>query len=113
MGPAPGFAPTDPGHIFEVMPLRLGERLVADGLLTQVQVDEALQNQLLSGGTIGTSLLDLGFVDEDVLGEILADILRVGHVSRERLKNIPDRVIARLPGRLSEKHHAVPIDFKK
>ena len=95
------------------MPLRLGERLVADGLLTQVQVDEALQNQLLSGGTIGTSLLDLGFVDEDVLGEMLAVILRVGHVSRERLKDIPDRVIAKLPRFLAEKHHAVPIAFKK
>lgn len=95
------------------MPLRLGERLVADGLLTQVQVDEALQNQLLSGGTIGTSLLDLGFLDEDVLGEMLAGILRVGHVNREQLKGIPDRVIAKLPRFLAEKHHAVPIAFKE
>ena len=94
------------------MALRLGERLVADGLLAQAQVDDALQNQLLSGGTIGTSLLDLGFVDEDVLGEILADILRVGYVNRQRLRDIPDSVIKKSPGLLAEKHLAIPITFK-
>ena len=94
------------------MPQRLGERLIAEGLLTQAQVDEALQDQLLSGGTIGTSLLDLGYVNEDELGAVLADILRVEHVNRQTLSDIPDEVIARLPGQLAEKHQAVPVDFK-
>jgi len=94
------------------MPQRLGERLIADGVLTQAQVDEALQDQLLSGGTIGTSLLDLGHVDEEVLGSKLAEILRVGHVTRDRLKEIPSEVIERLPAHLAEKHRAVPIDFE-
>jgi len=93
------------------MPQRLGERLIAEGLLTQAQVDEALQDQLLSGGTIGTSLLDLGHVDEDVLGARLADILRVGHISREQLRDVPADVIERLPANLAEKHQAIPIDF--
>ena len=67
------------------MSRRLGERLIADGLVTEEQVNEALQNQLLSGGTIGTSLLDLGFVDEGVLGDTLASLLRVSHADRTRL----------------------------
>ncbi len=95
------------------MPQRLGERLIAEGLLTQAQVDEALQDQLLSGGTIGTSLLDLGYVDEDALGEVLADDLRVEHVNWQILRDVPDDVIARLPGHLAEKHKAVPVDFKE
>jgi len=70
-----------------------------------------LQNQLLSGGTIGTSLLDLGHIEEEVLGETLADLLRVTYVSHERLKGIPVHVIAQLRGSLAEKHHAIPIDF--
>ncbi len=86
--------------------------MIADGLLTQAQVDEALQDQLLSGGTIGTSLLDLGHIDERDLGEILASILRVQHINREQLVDIPEDVIARLPGRLAEKHKAIPIDFR-
>jgi len=94
------------------MPQRLGERLIAEGLLTQAQVDDALQDQLLSGGTIGTSLLDLGYIDEDALGAVLADVLRVEHVSRQILSDIPDDVIARLTGHLAEKHQAIPVDFK-
>jgi hypothetical protein len=93
------------------MSRRLGERLIADGLLTPGQVDEALQNQLLSGGTIGTSLLDLGYIEEEALGETLASLLRVSYVNHERLKGIPVHVIAQLPGSLAEKHHAIPIDF--
>lgn len=85
--------------------------MILDGLLTQAQVDGALQNQLLSGGTIGTSLLDLGHIDEDVLGETLASILRIRHVSHERLRDIPAHVIAQLPGHLAEKHHAIPIEL--
>ena len=85
--------------------------MIAEGLLTQTQVDEALQNQLLSGGTIGTSLLDLGYIDEDALGEALAELLHVSYVSHERLKNIPVHVIAQLPGSMAEKHQAIPIDF--
>jgi hypothetical protein len=85
--------------------------LIAEGLLTQTQVDEALQNQLLSGGTIGTSLLDLGYIDEDALGEALAGLLRVSYVSHDRLKHIPVHVIAQLPGSMAEKHQAIPIDF--
>lgn len=95
------------------MPRRLGERLIRDGLLTQAQVDEALQDQLLSGGTIGTSLLDLGHIEEHQLGAILAEILRVGHISRDKLKDLPDDVIARLPAHLAEKHQAIPIEFKE
>ena len=40
------------------MPKKLGEILVGQGLLTQPQLDEALQVQLISGGHLGTSLID-------------------------------------------------------
>lgn len=84
---------------------------MAAGLLTQRQVDEALQNQLLSGGTIGTSLLDLGHIDEDDLGAKLAELTHVGYADRARLQEAPEEVTAQLPRELAEKHLAVPIGY--
>ncbi len=91
------------------MPRRLGELLIARGLLTQEQLDEALQTQLISGGHLGTSLLDLGFINERDLGESLAEIKRVNLATQETLSEIPQSVINLLPAMLAEKHLAVPL----
>jgi len=91
------------------MSRRIGEILVARGLLDAEQLAEALQVQLISGGRLGTSLLDLGYVDEETLGRALADAHRVEYATREMLRDIPDEVIQEFPGSLAEKHLAVPI----
>lgn len=49
------------------MTQRLGEILVQDGACTNDLVREALQNQAIFGGRLGTNLLELGLVTEDVL----------------------------------------------
>ena len=41
---------------------KLGELLVASGLLTADQVEQALRAQVLWGGRLGTNLIELGFV---------------------------------------------------
>jgi hypothetical protein len=46
---------------------RLGEILVRDGACSPELVRQALQNQAIFGGRIGTNLLELGGVREDVL----------------------------------------------
>ena len=91
------------------MSRRLGESLIARGLLTREQLNEALQTQMISGGHLGTSLLDLGYINEQALGESLAEVLRVNLATRETLGEIPRRVIDLLPAILAEKHLAVPI----
>jgi hypothetical protein len=50
---------------------RLGEQLVAARLLTQEQVDRALQAQILWGARLGTNLIELGLIDLDGLSEAL------------------------------------------
>jgi hypothetical protein len=46
---------------------RLGEILVEEGACTAAIVRQALQNQAIFGGRLGTNLLELGAVREDVL----------------------------------------------
>lgn len=51
---------------------RLGELLVAAGLLTTEQVERALRAQVMWGARLGTNLIELGFIDLDTLSTVLA-----------------------------------------
>jgi hypothetical protein len=51
--------------------MRLGELLVEAKVLTAQQVDEALRAQVLWGARLGTSLVELGYIDLDGLSNAL------------------------------------------
>lgn len=51
---------------------RLGELLVAAGLLTTEQLERALRAQVMWGARLGTNLIELGFIDLDTLSTVLA-----------------------------------------
>lgn len=51
---------------------RIGERLVAQGLITEDQLNVALQEKKVSGKLLGEVLVDLGFIAEDALTAFLA-----------------------------------------
>lgn len=50
---------------------RLGEILVASGLLTPDQLEQALRAQVMWGARLGTNLIELGFLDLDQLSTAL------------------------------------------
>ncbi len=52
--------------------IRLGDRLVEMGIITQDQLMVALQEQEISGKMLGEALVHLAFVDEDTLTVVLA-----------------------------------------
>lgn len=52
---------------------RIGERLVARGIITNEQLNVALQEKKISGKLLGQVLLELGFIEENILVEFLAD----------------------------------------
>src|SRR5450432_2041735 len=51
--------------------MRLGELLVASGLLTPEQIEQALRAQVMWGGRLGTNLIELGCLDLDALSRAL------------------------------------------
>src|SRR6476646_1138467 len=51
---------------------RLGELLVAAGLLTVEQVEQALRAQVMWGGRLGTNLVELHYLELDPLSKVLA-----------------------------------------
>ncbi len=91
-------------------PLQLGELLIEKGLITKVQLDEALVERRVQGGLLGEALVRLGFIFEDELARTLAEQAGVPFVNIEA--NSVDRYAARtLPRSLGESLPALPVRF--
>ena len=91
------------------MAKKIGERLVEKGLLTREQLVKALKYQLMVGGHLGTSLIELGYVDELALGKTLAECLQMRYASPAQLSKIPKSAIDALGAHLVETHQVVPL----
>ncbi len=88
---------------------KLGEMLVRNGLITRGQLDEALKNQVIFGGRLGTNLIEMGLLSEDQLGPFLAKAAGVSYVQPQQLMNIPPEVLEILPREIAEKHQVIPL----
>lgn len=87
---------------------RLGERLVAKGLLGDEQVRQALEVQGHSKAFLGQVLVDLGFVPAKVVGEDVGRHLGVRYV--HLLDSPPDpSAVALVPEALARSLQALPI----
>ena len=83
------------------------------GQITREQFDEALKNRVLFGGKIGTSLLEMGLIDENELARFLSRQMSVPYVASQQLLHIPAETIQRLPQELALKYAAIPLSLEK
>ncbi|MFN7134178.1 MAG: hypothetical protein ACK4N5_19015, partial [Myxococcales bacterium] len=87
---------------------RLGELLVERQLLTREQLEQALAHQRQTGYRLGTSLLALGFLTEEVLCHSLAQALGLQALSR-----LPEELdwsaLHTVQGRLCDANDCFPI----
>ena len=88
---------------------KLGELLIKKNLLTQAQLEEALQAQVIFGGKLGTVLIEMGLITEDILAEILGQLINIPCAKPGQLQNIPDNVIKIIRPELAEKHKVMPV----
>ena len=90
---------------------KLGDRLVAAGLVTREAVEQALEQQRLTGHRLGDSLVEMGLLGESSLLRFLASELKTRYVSAEKLSRaqIPSDLLDRVPVRLAEAHHFLPL----
>lgn len=90
---------------------RLGEMLIAEGLLSEEQLERALAEQRAHGGRIGMTLKDLGFVTEDDIIKVLGRQMGIEYVDLSSMIIDPE-VIRMVPEILARRHSVVPL-FKK
>jgi|GEM_PF-2673693 len=87
---------------------RIGDMLIAAGLVTSSQVDEALQAQRVSGSRLGKQLVQLGHVSELQLAQTLSNQLSIPWVSLERIE-FSRELLARVRAEVAERYALMPI----
>jgi hypothetical protein len=91
------------------MAVKLGELLIKKNLLTQAQLEEALQAQVIFGGKLGTVLIEMGLISENTLADVLGHLLGISCAKPGQLQDIPENIIKIISSELAEKHKVVPI----
>ncbi|MFQ5598436.1 MAG: GspE/PulE family protein [Nitrospiria bacterium] len=90
---------------------RLGQMLLAEGLVTELQLERALRAQKNSGSRLGKVLLDLGYVTEDGVIKVLGKQMGIPHISLGTMVIDPE-VIQLIPELAARRHQVLPL-FRK
>ena len=87
---------------------RLGEILVAAGVIDEIQLVAALGEQGRWGSRLGSTLIKMGLLEEGQLIRALAKQLELPVASLAG-KRIAEEVIALVPARVATKHGVIPL----
>lgn len=88
---------------------RLGELLVAAGVLTESQLRKALDAQLQFEGRLGTNLIELSLATEDQISRALAQQHGVCAFDDDDLQQLDNQAARLLSRRAAEHYAAVPL----
>jgi type II secretory ATPase GspE/PulE/Tfp pilus assembly ATPase PilB-like protein len=89
---------------------RLGDQLIDKGLVTSDQVAIAITEQKKSDKPLGQTLVDLGFVSESIMRDVLSESM--GRQSIDLSHAVPDRdAINLIPKQLASRHTVLPVSF--
>ena len=88
--------------------LKFAGRLKERGLITEAQLQTALDFQGSTGGALREILVKLDFVKDNVLNQALAEEENIHLVDIDR-ESIDHRAVGRIPRAILEKHMVVPI----
>ncbi len=88
---------------------KIGEILLEAGLVTEPQMQEALERQKQEGGRICSHLIKLGYLKADVLLEFLRLQFGVAAVNLSSYR-IPDKVLSLIPAPLARRFHVIPVN---
>ncbi len=90
-----------------------GDFLVQQKIITNDQLTEAMNAQVIFGGRLGTNLIESGAINEDVLEKHLARYHRLQPVALDSLNNIPTNTLRLIPVSLVRKFRVIPFDAKE
>ena len=90
---------------------KLGQILLKEGLISQIQLNEAVRINEKTNARLGRILVKLGYVENKSIVECLARKYNFPVINIEE-HNIPEEVIKRVPYELAKKHFSIPIDYK-
>lgn len=87
---------------------KIGELLVAAGVIDDAVLETALEKQRTQGGRIGRILIGMGALDEEMLVRTVARQLDMP-VAWLRGKQVKAEVLSLLPGHIARRHRCLPV----
>ena len=91
---------------------RIGDQLIDKGIISLDQLKIALQEQKISGNQLGKVLIDMGFLTESLLKEVLSDGVSDETINLEEV--VPDEdAIALIKKSLAEQLNVLPCNYNK
>jgi type IV pilus assembly protein PilB len=93
----------------DAAPPRLGERLIAQRLISEGQLRQALEVRARTPRPLGRILLDLGFLDEDRLTAVLSTHLELPAVDLRR-EPVDPEAVQLVPEEFARRHVVLPIN---
>src|SRR5437660_3713106 len=87
---------------------RLGDLLVAGGLITPKQLEEGLNHQKVKGGRLGICLIKLGFLTEDILHSVLTRQFGVSLIDLSSTEIEPE-IVKLLPRDYVVRYQVIPV----
>jgi type II secretory ATPase GspE/PulE/Tfp pilus assembly ATPase PilB-like protein len=89
---------------------RLGDELVSRGLVTSDQITIAITEQKKTGKPLGQTLLDLGFVSEAIMRDVLSE--SIGRESIDLSRAVPDPdAIKLISKQLASRYTVLPVSY--
>jgi general secretion pathway protein E len=100
-------------HVKSADELGLGWRLVQSNLISQEQLDAAIQEQIDSGYAhrLGAILIEQKLITESQLLELLAKQLEIPFVQFIADREIPEELIKKVPTRFAKKFQILPVGY--
>ena len=94
------------------MPSRLSSLLVRDGLVGVKRMEKAFQRQVIYGGSLDTTLLEMGLVSEDRLTQYLALTSGLPPANRAECNVFDAGAVRACPQEIAVKYRVVPLQFE-
>jgi type IV pilus assembly protein PilB len=90
------------------MPVRLGELLLKENMVTPQQLQDALNHQKMNGGKLGKAFVSLGFVQDEEITSLLSRQYGVPSINLEHFEVDP-AIIKIIPAETARKYQVLPL----
>src|SRR5512134_15157 len=90
------------------MPVKLGELLLKENMVSPQQLQEALNHQKANGGKLGKAFVELGYVKDEEITSLLSRQYGVPSINLEHFEVDP-AIIKIIPAETAKKYQVLPL----
>ena len=90
---------------------KIGDQLLENGVIDKYQLKAALNRQERWGKKLGETLMEMGFITEDVLIKTLSGIFNIPSIKPEKFE-ISKKILTLIPREVCERLNVIPLAIK-